>query len=346
MEIIKKEVKFNSDKVLAVMKDGKLYVGVSNICNNLKMSKKMKDRQVANIQSDLVLSKGCLKFGAGVFDLYNQAFAIELDYLPLWLAKIRITPNMVDEKKELVRKLVEYQLHAKDVLAAAFLDKPKQLTLSKPKEHKIIKKYYNGVPVMSVMDLATITGKDRTRVLYYAPKNKTMIHKYEMTKFKEENPNLPNALVHMSILYREEVINICKSLKVYNFVKPQILAYFDGFTPEPNIVSSEPREVATDQNMKAEKLLQLLPNITDGDLKNKIAIEVIRLIDNKILEEYENGRLSMRFIDSTEKIIEVRERAGYRISVVETDKPIVECRQAGLTISNVLGNKMIVEKIK
>ncbi len=157
MEIIKKEVKFNNDKVLAVMKDGKLYVGVSNICNNLKMSKKMKDRQVANIQADIVLSKGCLKFGAGVFDKYNQALAIELNYLPLWLAKIRITPSMIDEKKELAKKLVDYQLHAKDVLAAAFLDnKPKQLTLPKPKEHKIIKKYYNGVPVMSIKDLATV----------------------------------------------------------------------------------------------------------------------------------------------------------------------------------------------
>ena len=33
------------------------------------------------------------------------------------------------------------------------INKPKQLTLPKPKEHKIIKKYYNGVPVMSVKDL-------------------------------------------------------------------------------------------------------------------------------------------------------------------------------------------------
>lgn len=158
MEIIKKEVKFNNDKVLAVMKDGKLYVGVSNICNNLEMSTGMKKRQVQNIQKDIVLSRGCIKFDTGVFDQYNQTLAIELNYLPLWLAKINITPNMVDEKKELVKKLVDYQLHAKDVLASAFLDKPKALPTVKVKEHKIIKKYYNGVPVMSLRDLATIVA--------------------------------------------------------------------------------------------------------------------------------------------------------------------------------------------
>ncbi|MCP1224853.1 phage antirepressor N-terminal domain-containing protein [Sebaldella sp. S0638] len=165
MKIVKKEVKFNSDKVLAVMKDGKLYVGVSNICLNLGMSQDMKRRQVKNIQSDIVLRKGCVKFDTGVFDKYNQALAIELDYLPLWLAKIRITPNMIDEKKELAKKLVDYQLHAKDVLAAAFLDKPKQLSLPKPKEHKIIKKYYNGVPVMGTVDLAFLT--DRGLIVLY-----------------------------------------------------------------------------------------------------------------------------------------------------------------------------------
>ena len=34
--------------------------------------------------------------------------------------------------------------------------------------------------------------------------------------------------------------------------------------------------------MKAEKLLQVLLHITEEDLKNKAAVEVIRLIDNKI----------------------------------------------------------------
>ena len=46
-----------------------------------------------------------------------------LDYLPIWLTKISITPTMKKENPELVDKLVKYQLTAKDVLAAAFLGK-------------------------------------------------------------------------------------------------------------------------------------------------------------------------------------------------------------------------------
>ncbi len=125
MELIKKEIEFNSDKIFTVMKDGKLYVGVSNICLNLGMSKNMKDRQSKNVQSDLVLSRGCVKFDAGVFDQYNQTLAIELEYLPIWLAKIRVTPNMLEEKKELVEKLIDYQLHCKDILSAEFFGKRK-----------------------------------------------------------------------------------------------------------------------------------------------------------------------------------------------------------------------------
>lgn len=49
-----------------------------------------------------------------------------LDFLPLWLAKINITPTMKRENPELVDRLIEYQLKAKDVLAEAFLSKKKE----------------------------------------------------------------------------------------------------------------------------------------------------------------------------------------------------------------------------
>ena len=340
----RKEVNFNGAKLLAVkVTNGKIYVSFKHICKNLGLSGNQIESQRQKITKDETLKRGCLKIQVGVFDPNNTTLGVDHEFLPIWLAKI----NPARFSKELKDKLLEYQLHAKDVLAAAFLDnKPKQLTLPKPKEHKIIKKYYNGVPVMSTRDLASITGKSYATIHYYAVKNKTLVHKHELVNFKKENPGLPSQISNITILYREEVINICKKMKIYNKVKPQILAYFDEFVPEPNIVSSEPQKVTTDQNMKAEKLLQVLPHIAEESLKSYVVTEVIRLIDNKILEEYENGRLSMRFIDNTEKIIEVREQRGYRMTVVETDKPIVECMQPGLMIKNISGNKLIVEKIK
>ena len=65
--------------------------------------------------------KGCRKFPAGVFDPNNQTVALKLDFVPLWLAKIAITPTMRAETPELAEMLEVYQLQAKDILAAAFL---------------------------------------------------------------------------------------------------------------------------------------------------------------------------------------------------------------------------------
>lgn len=130
--LITKEVEFLGDSLLVVKDEtnNKMYTGVGYICKGIGLSKSQKDTQVQNIQNDLVLNRGCLKFQAGIIDSNNEVLAIELDYLPLWLAKISITPRMKEQQPELVDRLVEYQLKAKDVLAKAFIHKqqPRRLT--------------------------------------------------------------------------------------------------------------------------------------------------------------------------------------------------------------------------
>lgn len=117
-----KEVNFNGATLLAGQdSDGQIYAGASYICNGIGFTKHQKDRQIANIQTDEVLKQGCLKFEAGVFDPNNVTIALMLDFIPLWLAKISITPTLKRENPELVEKLIAYQLKAKDVLAKAFL---------------------------------------------------------------------------------------------------------------------------------------------------------------------------------------------------------------------------------
>lgn len=129
-ELITKEVDFYGDEIMCVqdVSTGKIYVGVSWICNGIGLSKAQKDNQVQKIQKDLALKIGCLKFQAGVFDDNNETISLELDYLPLWLAKISITQKMQDENPILANKLLNYQLNAKDVLAKAFI-KPKEVNI-------------------------------------------------------------------------------------------------------------------------------------------------------------------------------------------------------------------------
>ena len=137
--LVAKEVEFLGDSLLVVKdeENNKMYTGVGYICKGIGFNKDQKDRQVKNIQSDLVLREGCVKFDAGVIDPNNEVLAIELDYLPIWLAKISITPKMKEQQPELVERLVEYQLKAKDVLAKAFIHKQQTRRLTPQEELRL-----------------------------------------------------------------------------------------------------------------------------------------------------------------------------------------------------------------
>ena len=121
-----KLVSFNGDKIMTVkMNDGTIRFGVAWVCNGLGLSEGQRKRQMANIQEDIVLSKGGSKMILPTNGGAQEIFMLDLDYLPLWLAKINaniITDSNVQEK------LIAYQLKAKDVLAAAFLPATVPLT--------------------------------------------------------------------------------------------------------------------------------------------------------------------------------------------------------------------------
>lgn len=137
-----KTVNFMGDGLLAAKdSNGIIWTGVNSFCQGIGLNKSQRDTQVQNIQADEVLKRGCLKFQAGVFDPNNETLVLQLDYAPLWLAKISITPNMKENNPELVERLVKYQLKAKDVLAAAFLPKQSlywQQTRLAAKENRLL----------------------------------------------------------------------------------------------------------------------------------------------------------------------------------------------------------------
>lgn len=110
---------------LAAAKDvkGQIWAGVNWMCRGIGLSKGQRDAQVEKIQTDEVLKRGCRRFPAGVFDPNNEVFALALEYVPMWLAKINVTPAMKRKNPEVSERLTAYQLKAKDVLAAAFLPK-------------------------------------------------------------------------------------------------------------------------------------------------------------------------------------------------------------------------------
>ena len=123
MNELVKVVEFKGDKLkVAKHENGKIYVGVSSVCTSIGFDKNAKDSQVKKVKTDYVLNRGCVKFNAGLLDDDNEAIGIELDFLPIWLAKINITPNIIETNPQLAERLFEYQMQAKDVLAEAFID--------------------------------------------------------------------------------------------------------------------------------------------------------------------------------------------------------------------------------
>lgn len=122
-----KTVGFMGAELLGIKaSDEKVYVAVKWVCEGMGLSKGQMQNERKRIQDDLVLSQGERNFVLPTNGGQQEVLCIELDFLPLWLAKISITPKMQEETPWLARILVEYQLKAKDVLAEAFLPKQPQ----------------------------------------------------------------------------------------------------------------------------------------------------------------------------------------------------------------------------
>lgn len=124
--LLVKNVEFNGAMLRAAQVENIIWVGVKWICDGLGLSEDRGKYERKKIQKDLVLNKGVKFYPLGTDNANSDVLCLMLDYLPLWLAKISITPTMKRENPELADKLIEYQLKAKDVLAEAFLPKRKE----------------------------------------------------------------------------------------------------------------------------------------------------------------------------------------------------------------------------
>lgn len=139
-ELEVRKVPFMGTELMAARdNEGQIWAGVRWMCDGIGFSEGQRKRQIANIQEDTVLSKGGSNLILPTKGGTQRTLCLKLDYVPLWLAKIAITPRMERETPELAARLEQYQLKAKDVLAAAFLPQSKQRsTIPAPVEQRAI----------------------------------------------------------------------------------------------------------------------------------------------------------------------------------------------------------------
>lgn len=123
-DLMVKPVDVLGDTIIAAQdSEGIIWVGVRWMCQGMGMSDGQYKRQIKNIQKDLLLKNSGSNLNLNKGSGEREVFCLKLDYLPIWLAKISITPTIQKDHPELADKLLEYQLKAKDILAAAFLPK-------------------------------------------------------------------------------------------------------------------------------------------------------------------------------------------------------------------------------
>ena len=136
-ELEVKKVPFMGTELMAARdNDGQIWAGVRWMCDGIGLTKGQMQNERNRIREDKVLSKGERNLVLPTNGGQQNTLCLKLDYVPLWLAKIAITPRMERETPELAAKLEQYQLKAKDVLAAAFLPKAQQ----RPAEYPPVKR--------------------------------------------------------------------------------------------------------------------------------------------------------------------------------------------------------------
>lgn len=133
-DLVVKNVNLFGDTIMAAKdKEGQVWAGVRWLCDGLGLSRGQMNNESIKIKGDLVLGQGARNLMLPTKGGKQEVLCLRHDFVPLWIAKITVTPTMKENNPELVDKLVQYQLKAKDVLAEAFLPKGKDKS-DKPKK--------------------------------------------------------------------------------------------------------------------------------------------------------------------------------------------------------------------
>lgn len=222
MDILEQE--FQGDPIMTVRlkSNGKVYVGVKWITQALGFNKNVHDRQVKNIQTDIVLSKGASNLTLPTKGGNQKSLCIELNYLPLWLAKISITPSMKKDHPEVAEKLIEYQLKAKDVLAEAFLGKTKEWDLHR-EVGKIDRKRLTSSISRNIYNAQSKTYSDYTNMVYDVLFGMTAKEIRESRDIKKKSQLTRDYLTKDELKLVDEAETIVTALVSLGFKKDYIL---------------------------------------------------------------------------------------------------------------------------
>lgn len=219
-----------TELIAARDKNNQIWAGVRWICQGVGLDKTKTNTQVEKIKEDRVLSKGYENFRIPTNGGTQETICLKLDYVPLWLAKINITPTIEQENPELADRLEQYQLHAKDILAAAFLPAvydpgiQNPLNLTAAMIHDIATCDENRLPI--VLELLENVG---FRIPNAVAGKIWPKRTYEIKRTRKRQPELSNAISEARQEYGISVARICQ---LTGIGRTRMYSYLNGANPQ------------------------------------------------------------------------------------------------------------------
>lgn len=166
-DLIIKQVDFFGDSLLSAQerKSNKIYISIKSMCDSLGLTRGQVNNERLKIQEDLVLKQGSRNFILPTNGGFQDIVCLELDFVPLWMAKISITNQMKEKNPDIVNKLIKYQLECKDVLAKHFLIKDKEWNLTREVTKMDRKRMTSSIKV-NVENINEFTYSNYTDMIY------------------------------------------------------------------------------------------------------------------------------------------------------------------------------------
>lgn len=142
-----------------------------------------------------------------------------------------------------------------------------------------------GVPVMNVKLLGNITGLSHYEIISTGKKVGAVVLRSEKLKeFKVEN-GLNSQIAMLMILYKEQVIAICKAYGVYEKVKNIIESYFKTDNRIEHKVDETLKKVKPFKDVYLNKIFETMQEIHKLESKvEKIITEEINPLYDKVIE--------------------------------------------------------------
>lgn len=164
------------------------------------------------------------------------------------------------------------------------LKQPKQL----PKSYELVKKYYNGIPVMSILDLEYVFKIDRYSLHAYIKKfniSGVFLQGDELKKFKRDNPSVLSSVSCMYVFDFNGAVSLSKALNMTDKQKDLV-----GYYGIP--VNVKEKYTPSDEQFRQAELLFKLTESMDYNFKHFFREYASYLIVGKNV--YNNYKLALK----------------------------------------------------